>query len=90
MGDVASVAAAVHDALGGDAAREHDEGDDAEGDDDESAQRGGGARDASALKKKRRRETARAAVRFMGPRASRARSSVVALDCVAELVYASE
>ena len=75
LGDVASVAAAVHDALGGDAAREHDEGDDAEGDDDESAQRGGGARDASALKKrKRRRETARAAVRFMGPRASRARS----------------
>ena len=42
LGDVASIAAAVHDALGGDAAREHDERDDAERDDDARDESGGG------------------------------------------------
>ena len=42
LGDVFSVAAAVHDALGGDAAREHDERDDAERDDDARDESGGG------------------------------------------------
>ena len=91
LGDVASVAAAVHDALGGDAAREHDEGDDAERDDDESAQRGGGARDASALQKKENADAKPRGRRSgLWGRAPRERArSVVALDCVAELVYAS-
>ena len=85
LGDVASIAAAVHDALGGDAAREHDERDDAERDDD--------ARDESGFtKKKNENADAKPRGRRSGlwGRAPRERArSVVALDCVAELVHAS-
>lgn len=90
LGDVASIAAAVHDALGGDAAREHDERDDAERDDDARDESGGGG----VSRKKNENENADAKPRGrrsgLWGRAPRERArSVVALDCVAELVHAS-
>jgi len=91
LGDVASIAAAVHDALGGDAAREHDERDDAERDDDARDESGGGGVSVS-LKKKNENADAKPRGRRSGlwGRAPRERArSVVALDCVAELVHAS-
>ena len=87
LGDVASIAAAVHDALGGDAAREHDERDDAARDDDARDESGG-----VSLKKKNENADAKPRGRRSGlwGRAPRERArSVVALDCVAELVHAS-
>jgi hypothetical protein len=85
LGDVASVAAAVHDALGGDV-----EGDDF-GDEDEAGEgtheyvvaetTARGAAEAPLRENKKskdpnaQRERARSAVRFVGPRASRTRSN---------------
>lgn len=78
LGDVASIAAAVHDALGGDAAR----------DDDARDESGGGG----VSRKKNENADAKPRGRRSGlwGRAPRERArSVVALDCVAELVHAS-
>jgi hypothetical protein len=57
LGDVASIAAAVHDALGGDAAREHDERDDAERDDDARDESGVSRGVSVSLKKKTKTKT---------------------------------
>ena len=94
LGDVASIAAAVHDALGGDAAREHDERDDAERDDDARDESGVSRGVSVSLKKKNENENENAKPRGrrsgLWGRAPRERArSVVALDCVAELVHAS-